>query len=81
MCQNLIFIKVADWRTATLSKKTLPYRYFSVNFANSFRKPPSKIMKVSRQLLLLLSLKNTNLLSFSFFLLTFRCLFIDLLVH
>ena len=46
MCQNLIFIKVADWRTATLLKKTLRHRYFPVHFANSFRKPPLKIMKV-----------------------------------
>ena len=39
LCQSLFFDKIAGLRPATLSKKRLWHRYFSVNFANFLRAP------------------------------------------
>ena len=50
LCQSLFFNKVAGVRPATLLKKRLRHRGFSVNFANFLRTP--FLLNTSRQLLL-----------------------------
>ena len=76
---SLIFIKVAVWMAATLSKKKLWHIYFLMNFAKFLRAPPLK--NTAGQLLLLLSLETTNYWVFLSFFKLYQGLFIDVLVH
>lgn len=54
ICLRFIFIKVAVWRAATLSKNKLWHSYFPKNFAKFLRAPPVK--NTSGQLLLTASI-------------------------
>ena len=64
ICLRFIFIKVAVWRAATLSKNKLWHSYFPKNFAKFLRAPPVK--NTSGQLLLSASITwNAKLLNFS----------------
>ena len=58
LCWSLIFIKVAIWIAATLSKKRLWHRHFADNFAKYLR--TSSLKNTSERLRLLLSHETPN---------------------
>ena len=60
LCQSLFFNKVADLTPATLLKKRLWHRYFSVNFVKFLRTP--FFIEHLRWLLLDATLKISNLI-------------------
>ena len=79
MCMSLIFLKAAVWKAATLSKKRLQQLFFC-EFCESSQNTFKEYGSLPGDCCYLYHLKH-QLLSFSFFRLTFQCLFVDLLVH